>query len=94
MLAGDMRRAKEGGATTQERAAQKLAASDPWKAFLSRGQQQKNESRERWENLLDQYTRMPKRYRAVGEDAYLAHVLQGTLAEWSEQVRDFLARPA
>jgi hypothetical protein len=94
MLAGEMRRADEEGARTQEKAAQHLAAREPWKGFLSRGQWKTNNYRERWENLLDQYTRMPKGYREVGEHAYSWHKEQHTLAEWNNQVQEFLDRPA
>jgi hypothetical protein len=97
ILAGEMRRVMDAGAQTQEDAAQHLAERDPWKAFLERGRWKGKaipRDRHGWENLLNEYTRMPKGYRAIGEDAYRYHVLKGTVDEWDRQVQDFLEHPA
>lgn len=93
MLAGEMLRAKDAGASTQAQAAERLASSEPWKTFLARGRWKQKKELEPFSNLLEQYTHMPKRYRNLGEHVYLMHAEQGTLADWHAQVRDFLERP-
>lgn len=93
MLSGEMRRQIDEGSATQELAAQKLAAREPWKSFLVRGRWRKAHDQEPSDTLLEQYTHTARRYRMMGENAYLWHVSKGTVQGWDDQVRDWLQQP-
>jgi hypothetical protein len=94
-LAGEMHRAMESGGKSTVEAAQELAGREPWRTFLSEGRwaPAKSKEREPWENLHDEYTRAPERYRHIGREAYLWNVHTGTLREWDEELRDLLDCP-
>jgi hypothetical protein len=71
MLAGEMRREIDAGASTQELAAQRLASNEPWRGFPIAGRWRDKKDRVPWANLLYRYTRMGSAYRTIGSDAYL-----------------------
>ncbi len=93
MLAGEMHRTVNDGATTQPKAAEILAASEPWKGFLAPGRWSRSKAYSAASNLLEQYTHMAARDRTIGEHAYLMCIRDGKLDEWKNLVADALNRP-
>lgn len=93
MLAGEMKRELEDGASSQREAAEQLAAREPWESFLAWGAHNIKD-RDPAANLLHQYTHMADGLKRVGGEVYRFHALQNTVAEWDDRVRDALANPS
>ncbi len=97
ILVGEMQRELNQGATSQQQAAERLASREPWMSFLEEGRHRRDpkaKDRDRADNLLYQYTRIPKHQRKSAERSFGFYFQVGQVGKWRELVEQVLANPS